>query len=118
MWGIIVQKPYLKMISFKKIGIILCIIAGFSNPSFAQEDKVMEDIAGDSYKFGFFTGQFTAACGFYQFGLISEDNAREFFDTNFKMINVIGISKENKKNLLAFGDQPGNSKCKRFMPND
>ena len=106
------------MIWFKKLGIILCSFGLLSNPSFALEEKVIEDIAGDSYTFGFFTGQFTAACGFYQFGLISEENAREFFDTNFQMINVIGISKENKKNLLAFGDQPGNIKCKRFMPND
>ncbi len=106
------------MIWFKKLGIILCSFGMFSNPSFALEEKVIEDIAGDSYTFGFFTGQFTAACSFYQFGLISEENAREFFDTNFQMINVIGISKENKKNLMAFGDQPGNSKCKRFMPND
>lgn len=106
------------MIHFKKLSMILCSIGLFANPSFALEDKVLKDIAGDSYIFGFFTGQFTAACGFYQFGLISEENAREFFDTNFQMINVIDISKENKKNLLGFGDQPGNSKCKRFMPND
>ena len=68
----------LKMIWFRKLGIILCSFGLLSNPSFALEDKVLEDIAGDSYKFGFFSGQFTAACGFYQFGLISEENAREF----------------------------------------
>ena len=97
---------------------ILCSIGLFANPSFALEDKVLNNIAGDSYTFGFFTGQFTAACGFYQSGLISEDITREFFDANFKMVDIVGISKENKRNLLAFGDRPGNSKCKRFMPDN
>ncbi len=106
------------MINFRKISIIVFSLGIMTTPSFAVEDKVLEDISKDSYTFGFFYGQFTAACGFYKFGLISEDNAKEFFDTNFQMVNLIGISKENKKNLLAFGDRPENSKCKRFMPND
>ena len=106
------------MINFRKISIIFFSVGIMTTPSFAVEDKVLEDISKDSYTFGFFYGQFTAACGFYKFGLISEDNAREFFDTNFQMVNLIGISKENKKNLLAFGDQPANSKRKKFMQNN
>ena len=102
----------------QKLGIILCSIGLFSNPSFALEDKVIQDVAYDSYTFGFFTGQFTAACGFYQLGLISEEKASEFFDNNLKMANLVGISEENRKNLLAFGDQPQNSKCKKFISDD
>ena len=106
------------MIFFKKIGIILCSIGFLSNPSFALEDKVIEDISRDSYTFGFLMGQFTVTCGFYQSGLISEVSAKEVFDGSFQIMNMFGISKENKKNLLAFGDRPENSKCKRFMPDD
>ena len=35
-----------------------------TTPSFAIEDKVLEDISGDSCVYGFFLGKFTAACFF------------------------------------------------------
>ena len=106
------------MINFQKLGIIIFSIGLLSDPSFALEDKVIEDISRDSYTFGFLMGQFTTTCGFYQSGLISEKSAKEVFDGSFQIMNMFGISKENKKNLLAFGERPENSKCKRFMPNN
>ena len=41
------------MINFKKISIIFFSIGIMTAPSFAIEDKVLEDIAGDSYAYGF-----------------------------------------------------------------
>ena len=111
------------MTSFKKLGIILCSIGLFSNPSFGLEDKVMgnmfEDPSNVHYTFGHFTGQLTTICGFYKFGLVSEDDTQAVFNAAFQSIDEIGFSKKNKELLLAFGDEPQNSKCKKFfVPND
>ena len=104
------------MISFKKLGIIFCSIGLFSNPTFALEDKVLEDIAGDSYAYFFFLGKFTAACGFYLRDSISEKDAKEFFEETFKIVNIVKISEISKNNLLLFFEQDVNKRCKKFIP--
>ena len=84
------------MINFRKISIIFFSIGIITTPSFAIEDKVLEDIAGDSYAYGFFLGKFTAACGFYLRGSISEKDAQEFFEETFKIVNIVKISEIGK----------------------
>ena len=73
-----------------------------TTPSFAIEDKVLEDIAGDSYMYGFFLGKFTAACGFYLRGSISEKDAKEFFEETFKIVNIVKISEIGKTIYFYF----------------
>ena len=106
------------MINLRKISIIFFSIGIMTTPSFAVEDKVLEDIAGDSYAYGFFLGKFTAACGFYLRGSITEKDAREFFKETFKVVNMVKISEISKNNLLLFFEQDVNKRCKKFIPDD
>tara|TARA_B000000609_G_C23897048_1_gene201433 strand:+ start:30 stop:350 length:321 start_codon:yes stop_codon:yes gene_type:complete len=106
------------MINFRKISIIFFSLGIITTPSFAIEDKVLEDVAGDSYAYGFFLGKFTAACGFYLRGSISEKDAKEFFEETFKIVNIVKISEISKNNLLLFFEQDVNKRCKKFIPDN
>ena len=114
--GYLDSRKFLLMINFRKISIIFFSLGILTTPSFAIEDKVLEDIAGDSYAYGFFLGKFTAACGFYLRGSISEKDAKEFFEETFKIVNIVKISEISKNNLLLFFEQDVNKRCKKFIP--
>ena len=97
---------------FKKINVIL-----FSTGIIFHSNSALANTVIEHYQAGIIYGSLQTTCQFYQRGMVSENNARNVIEANFKLLKKWNLEKTLEKELYeVFDSREQDRICKKFIP--